>query len=75
MIRQEYGGGFTKGVPIVSEKKPAQLHDNGTVTYWSEVQQCWVRRTSIVPESELAGMPPEEREKIEKHLESRWQEE
>lgn len=52
--------------------KEPQLHDNGTVTYWSEMQQCWVRRTSIVPEGELAGMPDGIREKIEKHLLGNW---
>lgn len=56
----------------VPTNKEPQFHDNGTVTYWSEMQQCWVRRTGIVPEGELAGMPEATREKIQKHLLGLW---
>lgn len=56
----------------MTEKRESKLHDDGTVTYWSQMQQCWIRRTNIVPEGELYSMPEEEQERITRHLETNW---
>jgi hypothetical protein len=42
-------------------------HSNGTVTFWSVYQQCWVR-TADVSDRELAAMSSEERERVIRHL-------
>ena len=43
-------------------------HRDGTVTFWSVYQQEWIRRTSLVPDQELAAMSEQERAKAQRHL-------
>jgi len=43
------------------------FHRDGTVTYWSVYEQVW-RRTSEIPDSELAAMSIAEREQVERHI-------
>ncbi len=41
-------------------------HDDGTITYWSVYQQCWLTATPglRIPDPELAAMPAAERQKM-----------
>jgi len=43
-------------------------HRDGTVTYWSVYNQVWVGHSSDVPDRELAAMPSDERQKVQRHL-------
>jgi hypothetical protein len=38
------------------------VHRDNSITYWSVYGQAWVYRANIVPDRELAAMPPALRE-------------
>ena len=45
-----------------------ELHDDGTITYWSVVHRQWRReRPSWIPVQDLAAMRDEERERIREY--------
>jgi len=44
------------------------LHKDKTVTYWSVMDQRWVKRAKQIPDEEYAAMSREERAKVMKHL-------
>ena len=50
------------------------FHKDGSITYWSVLNQVWERRMTEIPDAEYAGMHAKERAKCLNHFRQQEQE-